>query len=174
MNHFRPLITQRLPRRSAVVRSIPGPIRRPGSGSVIAKQERISPRATGTRYFACCAGVPSCEQVDHVRLVRRRAVERAGAEEAAPGFFQDRRTVAPRQREAAELGRQLRRVDPGFARLAAQLADHRVERRHVVRELGTLARDRLVFDEPPHALAQIRKAFAEAEQVRAHRASSAA
>ena len=52
------------------------------------------------------------------------------------------------------LGRQLRRVDAGLARLAAQLADHRVERRHVVRELGTLERDRLLVDEPAHALAQ--------------------
>ena len=49
MNHLSPSITQPSPSRRAVVRSIAGSEPAPGGGSVIAKQERVSPRASGAR-----------------------------------------------------------------------------------------------------------------------------
>ena len=49
MNHLRPSMTQRSPRRSARVVSSEGSEPAPGAGSVIAKQERIVPAASGRR-----------------------------------------------------------------------------------------------------------------------------
>jgi hypothetical protein len=49
MNHLRPLIDQPPSTRSARVRSIEGSEPAPGAGSVIEKQERTSPAASGTR-----------------------------------------------------------------------------------------------------------------------------
>jgi hypothetical protein len=49
MNHLRPLITQPSPSGFAAVWSISGSDPAPGAGSVIAKQDRCSPRASGAR-----------------------------------------------------------------------------------------------------------------------------
>ena len=49
MNHFRPSIRQPSPVLVAVVDSIDGSAPAPGAGSVIAKQDRISPAASGRR-----------------------------------------------------------------------------------------------------------------------------
>ena len=49
MNHLSPSITQPPSTRRAVVRSIDGSEPAPGAGSVIAKQERTSPAASGAR-----------------------------------------------------------------------------------------------------------------------------
>ncbi len=49
INHFSPLMTQPVSVRVAVVFSIRGSDPAPGAGSVIAKQEWISPRASGSR-----------------------------------------------------------------------------------------------------------------------------
>ena len=54
MNHLRPLITQWLPSWRAVVASMPGSEPAP-SGSVIEKQERISPAASGRSHCAFCS-----------------------------------------------------------------------------------------------------------------------
>ena len=49
MNHLRPLSTHLSPRRTAVDFSIEGSEPAPGAGSVIAKQERMSPFTSGCR-----------------------------------------------------------------------------------------------------------------------------
>ena len=49
MNHFRPSIRQPPGTSRAVVRSADGSDPAPGAGSVIAKHDRISPRASGCR-----------------------------------------------------------------------------------------------------------------------------
>ena len=47
MNHLSPSITQSSPSRTARVSSMAGSEPAPGAGSVMAKQERTSPRASG-------------------------------------------------------------------------------------------------------------------------------
>jgi hypothetical protein len=57
VNHLCPLMTQWAWSRTAVVDSTTG-FEPACSGSVMAKQLRMSPRASGSRYSRFCAGVP--------------------------------------------------------------------------------------------------------------------
>ena len=57
MNHFRPSMRQPPSTFAAVVDSIDGSDPAPGAGSVIAKQDRISPSASGRRYFSFCSSL---------------------------------------------------------------------------------------------------------------------
>lgn len=57
MNHLRPSIRQPPPVLVAVVASARGSDPAPGAGSVIAKQERTSPAASGRRYRSFCPSV---------------------------------------------------------------------------------------------------------------------
>ena len=60
MNHLRPVTTQRsFPRRSARVRIMEGSEPPPGSGSVMTKEERTSPRTIGASQRARCRSVPA-------------------------------------------------------------------------------------------------------------------
>jgi hypothetical protein len=51
MYHLCPSMTQASPSRRARERSMVGSAPAPGAGSVMAKQERIWPAASGSRYF---------------------------------------------------------------------------------------------------------------------------
>jgi len=57
MNHFRPSMRHPSPALVAMVDSIDGSDPAPGAGSVIAKQDRISPSASGRRYFSFCSAL---------------------------------------------------------------------------------------------------------------------
>ena len=57
MNHFRPSMRHPSPDFVAVVDSIDGSAPAPGAGSVIAKQDRVSPAASGRRYCSFCSSV---------------------------------------------------------------------------------------------------------------------
>jgi len=61
MNHFRPSMHHPPATGVAVVDSIDGSAPAPGAGSVIAKQDRISPAASGRRYFSFCSGLATTD-----------------------------------------------------------------------------------------------------------------
>jgi hypothetical protein len=59
--NFCPLMTQSAPSRVAVVSKTPGSA--PPCGSVMEKQETMSPDSSGSRYLAFCSSVPKWARI---------------------------------------------------------------------------------------------------------------
>ena len=124
-NHLCPSITHSSPSRTARVRSVVGS--EPGtSGSVIEKNERISP-ATSGREPALLLLV-GAEQVEDLGVagVRRLAAEDELAPHRAADLLVQVRVVEEAGAGAAGLGRHVRRPEPALAHLVAQLRDERL------------------------------------------------
>jgi hypothetical protein len=123
----------------AVVRSIDGSEPAPGAGSVMAKHERICP-APAAAEMRSLRGVAVAHQVDHVRLVGRRAVQRRSAKEAAAGFLQNLGTRLPVEPEPAVPRAADGGVDACLPGQTLQPPDHDVKALHVVRQYRVFAR----------------------------------
>ena len=104
MNHLRPSIRQPPSILVAVVAQCRGSEPAPGAGSVIAKQDRISPAASGPDSAPSAPGGHHLEQV-HVALVGRRAVQRERAQQRVAGRLEHHGLPAQVEPEAAPLGR---------------------------------------------------------------------
>ena len=77
MNHFRPVMVQAPPRRSARVRIIPGSEPPPGAGSVIAKDELTAPAMIGRSQRAFWSS--------RATAARRRMLPSSGAAQLKMG-----------------------------------------------------------------------------------------
>jgi hypothetical protein len=105
----------------------------------MAKQERIFPAASGSRYFAFCSG---------------GAIERERPEQAGAGLLEGDGDAAPVQAEPAEMLRELRPVDAGRARPRPQFPDD-IPGDALWREQGRLVRDDLPVHEGADPVAEI-------------------
>ena len=154
MNHFVPLITQWLPSCTAVVFSADGSDPAPGAGSVMQKQERMSPRASGRSQRSFCSVRGDQFQQMDVGFVGREDVHRNGTEQRIAGFLEHHCLADIVQPEAAEFRRGVRRQQPGLAPKRDQFAAELFGR--TVRGLPRVAfqRDDLVADEAARALLQ--------------------
>ena len=154
MNHLVPLITQWLPSCTAVVFSADGSEPAPGAGSVMQKQERMSPRASGRSQRSFCSCVATYFQQVDVALVGGEDVHRDRAEQRIAGFLEHHGLADVVQPEAAVFHRRVRREQPGLATERHQFAAELFGR--AVRGLPRVAFQRhdLVADEAARALLQ--------------------
>ena len=122
MNHLSPLMTQWLPSCTAVVFSADGSEPAPGAGSVMQKQERMSPRASGRSQRSFCSVRRDRFQQMHVALVGREDVQRDRPEQRIAGLLEHDRLADIVQPEAAEFRRRMRRQQPRLAPKRHQFA----------------------------------------------------
>ena len=91
-HHLRPLSTYSSPSRTMLARMLVAS-EEATSGSVMQKQERISPASSGFSHCAFCSSRPVARQHLHVAGVRRRAVEDLGRHERAAHDLAQRRVL---------------------------------------------------------------------------------
>ena len=130
VHHLWPLTTYSSPSRSMrdsmlVASELATP------GSVIAKQERISPSSSGSSHSRLLVGRPELGQDLHVAGVGRGAVGRLGSDEAASHDLRQRRVLEVREAGAEPLVRQEEVPQVQLARLDLQILDDRRMEEHV-------------------------------------------
>ena len=154
MNHLSPLITQWLPSCTAVVFSAEGSDPAPGAGSVMQKQERMSPLASGRSQRSFCSGVATTSSRWMLASSGAKMCIATGAEQRIAGLLEHHRLADIVEPQPAVFRRGMRRQQSRLAPERHQFAAEFLGRPVRGLPLVALQRNDLVADEAAGALLQ--------------------